>query len=164
MENASKALIMAAEVLIAMVILSLAMYLVITFGNFSQQVHEQNAEIELTKFNSQFTQFEAMDTVTIYDIVTVANYARENNQRYELELNKNVTESNMKSTYYVKVNLKTKTGTQKNNLETLEQKELDKLLSNDYKNMSNGNSNLPIYKCTTTTSDITGRVYIVYFE
>ena len=41
MENASKALIMAASVLIGIMILSLAVYLFATFGASSAQMHEQ---------------------------------------------------------------------------------------------------------------------------
>lgn len=159
MENASKALIMAAEVLIAMVILSLAMYLVITFGNFSQQVHEQNQEIELTQFNSQFTQFEAMENVTIYDIITVANYARENNQRYEL----NVSSRDKESTYYVSVYRKS--GSNNNAIEHESQSILDTLIKQDIDEMKNKATNyLPKYKCQTFTSSVTGRVYKIIFS
>lgn len=159
MENASKALIMAAEVLIAMVILSLAMYLVITFGNFSQQVHEQNEEIELTQFNSQFAQFEAMENVTIYDIVTVANYARENNQRYELD----ASSRDKESTYYISVYRKLSSSN--NAIEHESQPELDKLIKQDIKEMRTRTTNyLPKYRCQTFTSATTGRIYKVIFS
>ena len=41
MENASKALIMAAGVLIGILILSLAVYLFVSFGNTSRELHKQ---------------------------------------------------------------------------------------------------------------------------
>lgn len=160
MENASKALIMAAEVLIAMVILSLAMYLVITFGNFSQQVHEQNEEIELTQFNSQFTQFEAMENVTIYDIITVANYARENNQRYEL----NVSSRDKESTYYVSVYIKVGNNNPKP-IEHEAQSTLDEIIKSDRNEIEDDqDGQLPKYICKTFTSATTGRIYKVIFS
>lgn len=85
MENASKALIMAASVLIGVVIMSLAVYL---FTYFSSSVNEMNNQIEqgqLQQFNNQFTSYEAKGkTLTIYDVITVTNLAKENNAYYGL--------------------------------------------------------------------------------
>ena len=85
MENASKALIMAASVLIGVVIMSLAVYL---FTYFSSSVNEMNSQIEqgqLQEFNNKFTSYEAKGkTLTIYDVITVTNLAKENNLHYGL--------------------------------------------------------------------------------
>lgn len=83
MENASKALIMAGGVLIGVLILSLAVYLFADFGSTSAQINEQNAEKQLTQFNSQFTSYEGKEGLTIYDVITVASLAKENNTYYE---------------------------------------------------------------------------------
>ncbi len=69
MENASKALLMAAGVLIGIMVLSLAVYLFVTFGSTSAQMHQQKEQDQLNQFNSQFTSYEGKEDITIYDIV-----------------------------------------------------------------------------------------------
>lgn len=89
MENASKALIMAGGVLIGILIISLAVYLFTDFGSTSAQINAQNSQKQITEFNSKFTSYEEYKDkdgnwkITIYDIITLASYAKENNQYYE---------------------------------------------------------------------------------
>lgn len=84
MENASKALTMAAGVLIGVLIISLAVYLFVDFGTTSAEVNKQNEKQKIVQFNSQFTSYETEEkTWTIYDIITIAKYAKENNEYYE---------------------------------------------------------------------------------
>lgn len=79
MENASKALIMAAGVLIGILMLSLMIYLFIDFGQKSKDIHDQITANQLTQFNAQFNIYSDRDDITIYEIVTVARLAHENN-------------------------------------------------------------------------------------
>ena len=83
MENASKALIMAGGVLIGILIISLAVYLFTDFGSTSAQINAQNSQKQITEFNSKFTAYEGNDNITIYDIITLAGYAKENNEYYK---------------------------------------------------------------------------------
>lgn len=83
MENASKALIMAGGVLIGILLLSLAVYLFADFGSTSAEINAQNAQKQITQFNSQFTSYEGKEGLTIYDVITVIGYAQENNKYYE---------------------------------------------------------------------------------
>lgn len=89
MENASKALIMAGGVLIGVLILSLAAYLFVDLGSTSAEITAQNAEKQITEFNSKFTSYEGYKDnegnwqITIYDIISLAAYAKENNEYYE---------------------------------------------------------------------------------
>lgn len=83
MENASKALLMAASVLIGILVISLAVYLFVSFGSTSAEVHKQNAAQQIAQFNSQFTSYEEKKC-TIYDVVSIASLATENNSYYEL--------------------------------------------------------------------------------
>ena len=83
MENASKALLMAAGVLIGLLVLSLMVYLFASFASTSAEMHQENKKIQIDQFNSQFVTYEGKESVNIYDIVTVANLATENNQYYE---------------------------------------------------------------------------------
>lgn len=89
MENASKALIMAGGVLIGILIISLAVYLFTDFGSTSAQINAQNSQKQITEFNSKFTAYEEYKDeegnwkITIYDIITLAGYAKENNEYYK---------------------------------------------------------------------------------
>lgn len=89
MENASKALIMAGGVLIGILIISLAVYLFTDFGSTSAQINAQNSQKQITEFNSKFTAYEGYKDkdgnwkITIYDIITLAGYAKENNEYYK---------------------------------------------------------------------------------
>lgn len=84
MENASNALIMAGGVLIAILILTLAVYLISSFGSQSAKMHLQIDEERLNNFNNQYASYLGKDKLTIYDVITVANMARENNKYYEV--------------------------------------------------------------------------------
>ena len=105
MENASKALIMAAGVLIGILILSLAVYLFATFGAGSAQVHSEIEQDRINQFNAQFTSYEGKEEITIYDIITVANLAKDNNEYYSLS---SATNSN----YYITVSATLQGGTE----------------------------------------------------
>lgn len=79
MENASKALLMAAGVLIGLIILSLAAYLGITFSSHTKVVAEEYELQKIQQFNNRFTKYEDKD-ITIYDAVSIANVAKEVNE------------------------------------------------------------------------------------
>lgn len=83
MENASKALIMAGGVLIGVLIISLAVYLFVTFGQTSAEINSENSQKQLTQFNAKFTSYIGRNDVTIYEVLTVAGYANENNEYYK---------------------------------------------------------------------------------
>ena len=82
MENASKALIMAAGVLIGILIISLAVYLFADLGGTSAKINKQVEQQKIVQFNSQFTSYIEKE-LTIYDVVTILGYAQENNKYYE---------------------------------------------------------------------------------
>lgn len=106
MENAVKALLIAAGVLIGIMILSLGVSLYASLNSYVESVQEDIATTEIQKFNEQFTRYinynddtDKKDfTLTIQDIVTAANIARENNLSY------NLTEQ-AGSNYYVTINM-----------------------------------------------------------
>lgn len=83
MENASKALIMAAGVLIGVLLLSLAVYLFIDFGAKSAEIHRQIESNQLTQFNAQFNVYEGRKDITIYQIISLVNLAKENNEKHK---------------------------------------------------------------------------------
>ena len=81
MENASKALIMAGGMLIGILILTLAVYLFFTFGTQASKVGDRIKEQQIENFNSDFTSYVDKGDITIYDVITVANRAKEYNEK-----------------------------------------------------------------------------------
>mgnify|MGYP004518983555 CR=1 FL=1 len=82
MENASKALLMAATILISVMLVSLATYLFATFGNYSKNINDNINQKTKQEFNAQFTKYENSEC-TVYDIVTIINLAKNCNDQYE---------------------------------------------------------------------------------
>lgn len=151
MENASKALLMAASVLIGILIISLAVYLFVTFGSASAKMHKQNEVQQIAQFNSQFTSYEEKEC-TIYDVITLANLATENNIYYEL------TKTEAKeNTNYISVLL------ERNSMEGAYGEKSKTEEYNQYIFQEVQNKDLTKYKCKVTISEITQRVYKVVF-
>lgn len=153
MENATKALIMAATILISVVLMSLGTYLFITFSNYSTGVNEEVRTNQIAQFNSQFLKYQGQD-VTIYDIITVANLAKENNENYDLK----VSDAN-KNTLYIAIEVQGVNS----HFENIANEFLK-----DKSNMQNeidSNGNLKRYTCTDVlVSDVTRRVYKLKFK
>ena len=85
MENASKALLMAGSVLLAIMVISLAMYLYANFYQETSQIEGNVEESQVMQFNNQFTKYEDNNQVTIYEVLSMANLATQNNKKYEFE-------------------------------------------------------------------------------
>ena len=155
MENAVKALLMAAGVLIGVMILSLGVTLYSSLNTYVETSKEEMVSKQVQQFNEQFTKYincnnfndETEFTLTIQDIVTAANTAYENNQSYGLTTYEN-------NNYYVTVKLNGVALEQKINTETA--KILEDLLGQEV-----------VYKCRrkdVKINEITGRVYEVNFR
>ena len=159
MENASKALLMAAGVLIGILILSLTIYLFTSFASTSSEVHKENVKQQRDQFNSQFTSYEGKDDNTIYSIVTVANLATETNKYYEYD-----RKSANGKDYYISVKLEGRpiergikdNATQITNF-------YNGLIADEIKKINNTSLDLPRYNCKVKISGETGRVYLVEF-
>ena len=86
MENASQALIIGGTILIAIIVLSMGVYL---FTNASKvgESYQQSQELsELAKFNARFTAFEGRKDITAQEIVTLANYVINYNEQNETDI------------------------------------------------------------------------------
>ena len=156
MENAVQALIIAAGVLIGVMILSLGISLYSSLGGYITKTQEQAISKEIQQFNEQFLKYincndstsEVEFVLKIQDIVTAANSAYENNQKYGL------TEQSG-SNNYVTINIKS----QINNLEKTINTNSVTLLSQETLQKSE-------YKCTpqdVKINKVTGRVCEVNF-
>ena len=104
MENASKALIMAGGMLLAILIVSLLIYAWSLFSDY-QSSQDKLADIEDTaRFNEQFTNYDRND-VEGYELISLVNQVVDYNQR------KSNTGLNSENTtpIYIKINLKNET-------------------------------------------------------
>lgn len=84
MDNASKALIIAGGMLIAIMIASLFVYLFTTYGTYADNIYDRIYQRQLTEANNEYTQYEGSNENTIYDVVTVINKAKDNNSSLKL--------------------------------------------------------------------------------
>ena len=78
MENASKALLMAAGVLPGILILALMTTLIISSKNLYMSYEETKQSEAVQQFNANFTKYVGHD-ITIHDVVTICNFAKNNN-------------------------------------------------------------------------------------
>ena len=139
MENASKALLMAAEVLIAMMIVSLGVYVFYTYSQTSREIHDKKAEQQLVEFNAKYTKYVDQTTLTIYDVRTIANYAKKDNE--------NLVDSEKIKVMFEGSNVVNKTET-----------EWDAQIQSQVVAISNGNTELRKYKCIEPEYTENGRV------
>lgn len=139
MENASKALLMAAEVLIAMMIVSLGVYVFYTYSQTSREIHDKKAEQQLVEFNAKYTKYVDQTTLTIYDVRTIANYAKKDNE--------NLVDSEKIEVMFEGSNVVNKTET-----------EWDAQIQSQVVAISNDNTELRKYKCIEPEYTENGRV------
>ncbi len=161
MENASKALLMAAGVLIGIMILSLAVYLFLNFGGTSAQISQIAEENQIAQFNSQFLTYEGKENVTIYDVISMANLATQNNKRYEFSKTDHIPH-NDKNDYYISVELQGKGQIEygiETNDNTVKEKYDEYIL--EQVNSINASTALTYYKVQVEINDLTQRVYRV---
>lgn len=153
MENASKALLMAAGVLMGVVILSLAAYLFVTFSSSADDVKSEITNNQLNKFNSQFLAYEQREDLTVYDILTAVNLAENNNKYYQLEPG---------DTNYITVKVDNSVVNSTDIEKKIKPESLEK--EGEMKEDNLGGKSLKNYRCNVLLSDITGRVNAVNFS
>lgn len=113
MDNASKALFMAASVLLGVMLISIGVYLFSIYGDYTSSMYARIESAQIEQFNTQFLKYSGQrqaadgigteDTLcTIHDIASLANLARKNNietevvqdiNRYDLNISKQATTS-----------------------------------------------------------------------
>lgn len=77
MENASNALLISGGILIAMLIIAIG---VVIFSNYGElgTTYDQTLQVtEIQKFNANFLKFEEKTDISIQEIVTLANFAKQ---------------------------------------------------------------------------------------
>lgn len=153
MENAVKALYMAAGVLIGIMILSLAVVLFSSLQGYMEETNKQIMFNEVTRFNAKYTKY--VDTeLTIQDIITVAGEAYENNKSYNIDPNAwNVSSNFLYIAIYLENNGRIDQKMGKNG-------EMVELLGNN-------NASVQKYKCANSDveySENTGKIFKMTFR
>lgn len=111
MENASKALIIAGGVLIAILLLTLFSYLFGQMANSSSNIYDTLEKHEISEFNQQFINFDGRKNLTVQDVATLINLAQnsEKNSKFkskvEIKLNNTNIASTMSSDRWLKNNI-----------------------------------------------------------
>lgn len=78
MENATKALLIAGGVLIAILIITLFVAVLQNTGKVSKRYDVSISSEQIATFNSNFTKYLGQD-LTIHEVVTICNFATDNN-------------------------------------------------------------------------------------
>lgn len=174
MENASKALLMSAGTLIAILILALMNRL---FGSASQVTKSYDDSMQvasITQFNTNFTKYldagvgyngltnqVTRQNANIYDVISLANFAKNYNNNFSQETNDNNDPA------IVKVDLKNigETAPIITNLQNYSKSAQDYLISNCYyANNASPNAKYVItFKIKIESSNDTGRINHVSF-
>ena len=102
MENASKALILAGEVLIGVLVVGLIVTVIATFGRFSNNMNAKIGQNKILNFNNHFTIYDGRIDITAQEIASLLNYAKESNDSYELDAYGKTNDGKV-SQYYVAV-------------------------------------------------------------
>lgn len=77
MENASKALIIAGGVLIAILLLTLFTYLFSKMATGTSKIYDKMEQSEIAEFNQKFLNYKGRDDLKIQDVVTIINLAKD---------------------------------------------------------------------------------------
>ena len=168
MENATKAFIMAAGVLLGVLILLLGIYLFSIFSQYSANAYGTMEKNQIAQFNSQFFKYYGNTTYnyvdengkekivtkpiecTAHDVISIINLAQQNN--VQLQLTDEVKASD--ETSYIQVDI----GKIKKNQNVEKWSEIDKI--NFLKEKADKN-----YKCSAVlTNNTTSRVNYIKFE
>ena len=77
MENASKALIIAGGVLIAILLLTLFTYLFSKMATGTSKIYDMMEQSEIAEFNQKFLNYKGRVDLTVQDVVTIINLAKD---------------------------------------------------------------------------------------
>lgn len=170
MENASKALLIGAGVLIAVMIISLATTLFRSASGVAKTYDQTMQSTEVTKFNTNFTKYldsgvqdqngtTTRESANIYDVISVANFSKNYNQQAVED------PETSDDPIVVKVDLESSNGTKLQNVQNLSMKAQNHLVDTCYyKNNDEPNAYSTIsFKISIDGTNTTGRINHVTF-
>ncbi|MGN1310249.1 MAG: hypothetical protein ACI4VP_00810 [Clostridia bacterium] len=94
MENATKALLIAGGVLIAIIILTIGVTLYSMYSNQSKEYNQIITTTEIQKFNSKFDAYVGRTDITAQEVVSVVNLAKEYNDIVTIKLEGSILKFN----------------------------------------------------------------------
>lgn len=95
MENASKALLIAGGILLSILVLSFGLYFLNMYRDHTRNIYKEMIQSQTLELNTKFTKYQGQE-LTMQDVITIMNLARNNNKKYELT-------SSTESNYYIEV-------------------------------------------------------------
>lgn len=102
--NASDALIMAGEILIAILVLTLIATVNILFGSYSRSVNEEIAKSRDASFNSHFYNYMNRANISSSEVASIINFAKiKNDENGYKRINPTDTAANNSAPYYINV-------------------------------------------------------------
>ena len=165
MENASKALIMAAAALIAVLVVTLIVYLYSSFNQDKKENIELMNQTQLIAFNGKYLAYDGKEDLTYYDIANIATMARNDNKENEEKISVILKPTNQ--------NLSINDGNYSTFMQNLNNKDAlddsDSLIMKDEEilDLLTGKSKrtrvLRKYRCVVSLNTVTGRVETVEF-
>lgn len=103
MENASKALLMAGEILIGILLLFILVYFSRMASSFTNQIDSNIATKQIQEFNAKFEKYNNKDNLTPQDIVTLSNIVRDYNGKKDFYTQISITITGVESRYKNKI-------------------------------------------------------------
>lgn len=171
MENASKALMMSAGVLIALLVVAVAARMFRSASRVTKSYDASMSQVQIATFNSNFTKFmgavtdetnaEKQKYATIYDIISTATFAYDYNSSQVIDPRSN---ESLNDTGLVRVDLQSKSGSKLEHLQVRE-KIYDILLQECYyqdNNYPNAKS-IITYEITVNNETTAGLIRHVTF-
>ena len=80
MENATKALLIAASILLLILMLSLMNYVFRNIGEDTSDIYSMLEESDIEEYNQIFLNYEGQTSLTIQDVASIINLAQENKE------------------------------------------------------------------------------------
>ena len=155
MENASKALLIGGGVLIAILILSMGVYLFATYGSLGETYQQNLTSGEIKKFNSNFIKFEGRNNITAQEIVTLYKFIKSYNEKNDIDISTSIATLEVIDTNVKILGTSTSYLTEKNLVEFIE----------EYSNASTPNYEIIYFECTQLEyNENTGMVNKITFK
>jgi len=94
MENASKALIMAGSVLLALIVIASIVFLIGRVQNLPDTYTQKWDKIEIQKYNANFEVFIDREDITPQEIISILNFAEEKGNITDVVINPKIIDKN----------------------------------------------------------------------
>ena len=86
MENASQSLIIAGGILMAIIVLTVGVYLFVNYSKVSGNYGQLQINKEINKFNTNFTKYLERTDIAAQEIITLKNFVRNYNKQNETDV------------------------------------------------------------------------------